>query len=272
MATRTILTLLALSLLVAPALAKDDKDEKKAEPAVKEATAKEAKHELKIFERDFDTADIDFKIDAVLRFAKCVHKTVMERLLKIVFKEKDPFIRAEALLGLGNQVPYKDKFAKKLKRLFDEKQLDPMILTALVKTLGKLKHTKYWEEIAKLTEHWDDDLVVACFDVIGEWKELRAHRQIQNFWNTYPEEGKWVTGSVTVDTGAAGDVDQRAAEAAWRAKYGNKNRYRARAECVRALKRAVKEITGQDLKKPAEFREWCSKNRAALNKAKHKRD
>ena len=26
---------------------------------------------------------------------------------------------------------------------------------------------------------------------------------------------KWATGSVTVDTGAAGDVDQRAAEAAW---------------------------------------------------------
>ncbi|MHC4859174.1 MAG: HEAT repeat domain-containing protein, partial [Planctomycetota bacterium] len=191
MATRTFLSILALSLLLVPAVAKDDKEKKDAKPAVKEATSKEAKHELKIFEREFATEDIDFKIDAVLRLAKCVHKDVMDRLMKIAFKEKDPFIRAEAVLGLGNQVPYKDKIAKKLKRLFDVKKLDPLILTSLVKTIGKLEYTKYWEEIAKLLEHWDDDVVVACFVVLGEWKELRAHRHIQNFWNTYPEEGKW---------------------------------------------------------------------------------
>jgi hypothetical protein len=41
---------------------------------------------------------------------------------------------------------------------------------------------------------------------------------------------------------------------------------------VKALKAAVKNITGEELKKPAEFRAWRSKNKAALNKAKHRRD
>jgi len=47
--------------LAFPALAEDEK------PEVKVATEKEVKLELTVFERDFDTADIDFKLDALKR-------------------------------------------------------------------------------------------------------------------------------------------------------------------------------------------------------------
>ena len=167
----------------------------------------------------------------------------------------------------------KKKIARKIKPLLYDRKTEPMITVALVKTVGKLEYRRYWERIAKLVnESVIDDVVVACFEVIAEWKELRAHRAIKDFWGVYPDESRYVTGSVSVDTGAAGDVDQRAAEAAWRGKYGDKTRFRPRPECVQALKRAVKAITGEAIEKPEVFRDWCKKNKPAILKAENKRD
>jgi HEAT repeat protein len=196
----------------------------------------------------------------------------MKDLMKILHRDPDPHVRAAAARALGNQIPFAKEVARGLLPLLEDDDTDAKILEALVLTLGKLEWTRDWEAICDLITHDDDGVVIACFEVLGKWKELRAWREIQIFWDTYPEDGKFATGGVTVDTGAAGDTDQRAAKAKWKAKYGNKAKQRPRPECVQALKRAVKEMTGEELEKPAEFRVWCSDNKDQIKAAERKRD
>ena len=272
MLARTIPTVLVFALfLAAPVLAKDaDPEEKR--PEVKVATSKVAKQELKIFERDFTTVDIDFKLDALMRLKKCVHEDVTKALLKVLFRDPDPYVRAEAAKALGGQVPFAKTIGKKAVHLLRDDKLDPKILTQVIRTIGILEYRKAWEDIADLIAHEKDEVVVACFDVFRDWKDIRGWREMQMFWDMYPADGKWATGSVTVDTGAAGDVDARAAKAKWKAKYGNKAKQRPRPDCVKALKGALLAITGEELKKPAEFREWCSNHKPQIKAAERRRD
>jgi hypothetical protein len=123
----------------------------------------------------------------------------------------------------------------------------------------------------ELMAHDDDDVVVAVFNVLGKWKELRCCLDLQAFWDSYPTEGTWSTGSVTVDTGAAGSADATAAKAKWQAKYGGRRKQRARPECVKALKAAIYEITGEELVKPDEFRVWRSDHKMEIRAAKRRR-
>ncbi len=270
MAHRWSLGLVLVLLLAAPSLA-GKPDAKKEEPAVPVASDKEAKHELKVFQQAYATEDVDYKLDAVARLGKCVHKDVMKRLLTVLFKDPDPYVKAEAAKGLARQVPFAKEIGKRTLRLLTDDKTPPKVLAQLVYTLGALRYTKAWEPITELIAHDDDGVVIAAFRVVGDWKELRAWREIQNFWDMYPEEGKFQTGTVKVDTGAAGTKDQKAAKRKWMAKYGNKRKQRVRPECVKALKEAVKKITGEDLKKPEEFREWCRAHKAEIKKAERRR-
>ncbi len=265
MSTRLMLPLLAVLVLAVPVLGEE-------EPTVKPATAKELKHELKVFKRDFDTEDIDFKLDSLIRLSKCVHKDVVKKLLFIGLKDRDLFVRAEAIKGLANQVIYGEMIGRKLQPLLKDDDLDPKILTEVLITLRKLDYRRGWKETIDLMSHDDDDVVVEVFRYIGAWKELRACLEVQGFWDAYPTEGNWSTGSVRVDTGAEGTTDQRAAKAKWMAKYGGRRKQRARPKCVKALKAAVKEMTGVELKKPDEFRTWRSDHKMEIRAAKRRRN
>jgi hypothetical protein len=265
MSARVILSLFAFLLVVAPVLAEED------EPEIKPATSKEVKHELKVFKKDFDTVDIDFKLDALIRLSKCIHKDVTKKLLLIGIKDPDPYVRAEAIKGLGNQVLYADMVGKKLHPLLKDDDLDAKILTQVIITIRKLDYRRAWEEIVDLIAHNDDDVVVEVFRTLGSWKELRACLELQAFWDAYPSEGNWSTGSVTVDTGADTATEQRLAKAKWKAKYGSRVKQRARPKCVKALKVAIKQITGEELKKPDEFRTWRSEHKEEIRAAKRRR-
>ncbi len=265
MSVRVVLPLVAILLFAGPVLAEE-------EPAVKEATAKVVKHELKVFKRDFDTVDIDFKLDALIRLSKCIHKDVTKVLLKAALKDPDVFVRAEALKGLGNQVLYPDMIGRKIHPLLDQNDVDPKILEQALITLRKLNYRRAWKEIIDLISHDEDDVVVEVFRTIGAWKELRACLDLQGFWDAYPTEGSWSTGSVSVDTGASGTTDQRAAKAKWHAKYGGRRKQRARPKCVKALKEAIAQMTGEPIEKPDEFRTWRSEHKAQIRAAKRRRN
>jgi hypothetical protein len=266
MSVRILLSLFVLLFLAGPILAEED------EPAAKEATAKELKHELKIFKKDFDTVDIDYKLDALIRLSKCIHKDVAKLLLTAALKDPDVFVRAEAVKGLGNQTLYPGMIGRKLAPLIEKDDLDPKILTETLITLRRLDYRRPWEEIIDLMAHDDDDVVVQVFRTIGAWKELRACLEMQGFWDAYPTEGSWSTGSVSVDTGTSGSGDQRAAKAKWHAKYGGRRKQRARPKCVKALKEAIQEMTGDPIEKPDEFRTWRSDHKMEIRAAKRRRN
>ena len=261
---------LALLFLAVPLLAEDG-PAPAAEPAVKEATAKEAAHELKVFKQNFETEDIDIKLDALVRLGKCVHKDVTATLLKLLFKDPDSHVQAEAAKGLGYQVPFAEVIGRKVVKILEDDDADPKILRELVLTIGRLDYRRCWEQIIDLIPHDDDQVVVAVFKVLGDWKELRGLREMEEFWSAYPSEGSWSTGSVTVDTGAAGSADAVAAKAKWMAKYGGRRKQRARPECVKALKAAVLLITGEKLEKSEELRRWRSDHKDEIKRAERQR-
>jgi hypothetical protein len=264
--------IVATVLLASPAFAAEEKKAEKKKPEVKVATDKEYKKELTVFTRDFDTVDIDFKLQALKRYSKCVHKNVTKDLLMLVSRDKDVNVRAEAAKGLMYQVPFVKTIGPRAHKMLENRKEEPKVLAALVYSLGVLKYTKAWEEIGDLISHDSDEVVIASFWTIGEWKEIRVWREIQMFWQMYPDEGKWATGTVTVDTGADTATEQRLAKAKWKAKYGSAAKRRARPDCVKALKAAVQKIAGKEIKKLAEWNEWCKENKALIKKAKYKKD
>jgi len=266
--------LLAAFLVASPALAAEKKDDKKDDkkPKVKTATEKEYQKELTVYTRDFDTVDIDFKLQALKRYSKCVHKNVTKDLLRLVARDKDVHVRAQAAKGIMYQVPFTKSIGPRVRKMLENDKEEPKVLAALVYSIGVLKYTKAWEEIGDLIAHENDDVVIACFWTLGEWKDLRVHREIQNFWDMYPEEGKFATGTVKVDTGAAGTADADAAKAKWKAKYGNAAKLRPRPKCVKALKEAVAKMTGKKIEKPDAWREWCKDNKRLIKRAARKKN
>lgn len=273
MRTGLSFALCAALLLAAPAGAFAGKEAEEKKPEVKEATDKEAKHELTIFEREFDTADIDFKLEAVKRLGKCVHKDVVEVLMKLLLKDPDVNVRVAAARGLGNQQPFAKDVGRTAMRLLEDKDLDPKLLAVLVQTLGKLDYKKAWEPIYDLVAHENDDVVIAVFRVAKDWKDLRICQELQEFWDMYPSEGTFATGTVNVDTGTAGNADAKAAKAKWQAKYGNKAKQRPRPECVKVLKELVAVLTADEKIDTAQkFREWRGDHKAEIKAAENARD
>jgi len=86
-----------------------------------------------------------------------------------------------------------------------------------------------------------------------------------------PKRIKWSTGTVNVDTGAAGDADQKAAEAKFNAKYGaggSKEKAKAKAKAKAfdernfdaQLRRCVKAITGESFDNALDMQDWYVEN------------
>ena len=269
----TILTALAGILVFGlPALAGDEPAAAKpaakpeAPPVVDNAKGAAA---VAKFRRQFDTPDLDFQLDAVIDLGKVHHPKVAAELLRLL-KNKDPEVQAEAMKALGRQHCYRKKLERRLVTWLDEKTFSPRLVAQTVRTIGQLDVRKLEEDLIDVVNSPDDEVAIAALRVLGDWRSYKSLRDILLLWEFYPEDGKWSTGSVTVDTGASGSTDQRAAKAKWKAKYGGRAK-RGRPELVQALRKTVNKVIGLEdedkiLKRPKELREWISDNKVLMRK------
>jgi hypothetical protein len=125
----------------------------------------------------------------------------------------------------------------------------------LVRDLG-YRDSRSVEVFTEFLSDGNDDLVALVLRAFGEWKEWTVLKELADMYDIYPEPDSFETGSVSVDTGAAGSADQQAAKRRWMAKFGDPDRRRARPVVHRALVAALKEITGQEFKAPRDLREY----------------
>ena len=220
-----------------------------------DADAKALKNAQERFRREFDTVDIDFKLEAIQQYAKTQHPTIAKHLVKLM-KSKDEHVRAEAAVGLGRQLSYAKKAGPKLVKFANEKDESPKAVRGAVLAIGKLEYKKADGDLKKLIHHVDDGVVAGVFEVYGMWKSDLAIREMLDFFTKYPDEKSFATGTVTVDTGAAGNEDQKAAQAKWKAKYGGQRNRRPRPDCTRALIAALKEITGYGFRRPEDLKRY----------------
>ncbi len=254
---RHLATLLVLSLLAGVAgVVGADGVAGAAEPP-KDADAATVKQAMERFKREFDTEDIDFKMEAIKRVAKVQHPTVAAELVKLL-RDKDPTVREYAARGLGKQLTSPGKAGPALVKYMNDTAEDPRVVSAALSSIGSLEWRKATQDVINLIDHAEDRVVATAFEVLGIWKEQTALQPMLDFFERYPDEKSFSTGSVTVDTGAAGGEDAAKAQAKWKAKYGGQRNWRPRPECTKALRAALKEITGHGFRRPADLRTYLN--------------
>jgi len=264
-----------LACLAVPALAKDDEVKPHADDVVAKATER--------FEQDFAADDMHTRLRILKWYGMHMHGDVLKRLSKIYLKEKNVELQGLAAEGLGNQRHDPKKASKCLLQGLDAykdyatredpegedatiQELEATVLANTLAALGKLNvkpDKNGWKSIKDLLDHPHDEVAIAMLDWCGTTKEWRALPHILEWFNFYPDGYSWAGGSVSVDTGAAGNKDANAAKAKFHAKYGGRAR-KARPKAHAAMRKALKDITGQDFEKPDELRDWMKENKQLL--------
>ena len=277
---RSLLTILLVALLCVPAFAreKEEKVQPHADADVDKATER--------FEQDFADKDMDKRLRILKWYGMYMHKDVLKKLKKIWLKDRNVELQAAAAAGLGNQLhdpkgatsalmqgieKYEKYASRKNTDTEDEElaqELEARALSTAIASLGKLGRKpdkKGWKLIKGLIDHNHDDVAIAMLNWCGTTKEWRSLKIILEWFEFYPDGYSWSGGSVTVDTGAAGNKDAKAAKAKFMAKYGGRAK-KARPKAHDAMKKALLDITGEKFEKPEELKAWMKENKLLLKK------
>ena len=234
------------------------------------------------FEEKFASDDMDDRIQILRWFGMWRHKKVLRELKSIWLKEADYELRAVAAEGLARQSPYAKKSGKylieglgKMTKMASREDpegdellaqtLEARAIVAGIKAVGELGYKDGWDTLKVYIDHYDDGVAAQMMLTCGQLKEYRALPILLEWFNFYPDGYSYSGGSVTVDTGAAGNEDAKAAKAKWKAKYGSRKK-KARPAAWEALIQALEMITGQKFEKPDELKDWMKENKVLLRK------
>jgi len=238
---------------------------------------------LESYKRDFALTDMDKRLRALRALGVWRHKDVLKELKRVLTKEADLELKAAAAEGFQHQTPFPTDAGRPLaeflklnaawasiaepKDAAEEERIkyEARVLVACWTSVGALGWKDPWKDWKGYIDHAHDDVASAAITAFGKLKEYRALPPLLEWFNIYPDGLSWEGGSVRVDTGAAGTADQRAAEAAYRAKFGGRAK-KARPAVVEALLKAVRDITGQEFSKPAQLKQWMEDNKLLLRK------
>ncbi len=249
-------------LVLACAVARAD------EAAVSEAEAEAA---LAAFETAFKgTKDVAEKQNAVYGLHDVRHDTVIKRLEKLM-KDRSPEVRNVAALALGGQRHNVGAAGGALLKAWDKDYKEDEVLASVVDAMAELNFLSYWPKAKKTLDEDRSMIVIRLLVLFGANKDWRTLPDLLDIYKkALPKGATWTTGTVTVDTGAAGDADQKAAEAKFNAKYGaGGSKARAAAMGKRGndqkslatqLRSSVKAITGEDFDTSIDFEDWYVKN------------
>lgn len=227
------------------------------------ALERQAKVSLEIFKKNFK-GDTGRKNMALLELAKLKHDLVIDEFGKRALRDPDPEVRMGAA-QLMSEFTFNSALAGKyLRGAIAPNEEFPEVQKSIIRSIGRLKYKDAVEELKDAAKRLNEEPyrdvtveVVRTFGVLEDPKCLPFLLWLAEYGGTAL---KWATGEVSVDTGASGDVDQRAAEAAWQAKYGHIKPKRPPAPIIRMymqeLETVVKKLTGQTFPDATAFRKW----------------
>lgn len=258
-------------------------------------TPEKAKEAIERYRRESATEDIDFRLEAVGRVARVDHPEVAAILLDLAFQSKEVPVRSAAFKGLVLQKASTKTVGPRVSRwlidaakenqkarargdygvVIDKKTGDAdtqseegkaalrvkrergRMIAEAMRLLDGIGHREKdsVEGMRAFLDDGNDDVVVITLGMLGKWKEFTVLPDIQELFDIYPAEDRYETGSVSVDTGAAGSADASAAKRKWMSKFGDPDKRRARPTVVRAIKKAVLDITGVEVADPAALKE-----------------
>jgi hypothetical protein len=232
----------------------------------------EAKEAIKEFETAFKaTREIEEQQNAVYNLHDVPHDLVIKRLEKLL-KHKRPGIRNVAALALGGQAHNVPLAGSVLMRTYVRDFKNEEVLSSVLEAMAELKYLGYWPKAESALKDVRNAVIIRILELLGTNEDWRAIPRLLEFYRiVMPKKVTWSTGTETVDTGTAGDADQKAAEAKFNAKYGRggskakaKAKAKARSFDLRnfspQIRKCVKKITGQDFDTAWDFEDWYVEN------------
>ena len=262
---------LLAALLLAPIAAAEEKQPKKVE-AVSDEDAEQA---LAAFKEAYKEKDLGAKQTAVYDLHDVPNDLVIKQLAKLLKKGK-PEVRNVAAMALGGQGHNVDRAGKTLLSSFDSNYKHELVVAATLDGWRELRYFNYWPKLDKCLDDDRAAVSIRALDLLGSNKDFRAFEKILKMYKeAVPKGHSWDTGpEVTVDTGAAGDADQRAAEAKWKSQNagkggggggggGGKKNIRNLAQ---ALRRCMRNLTGEDFEQFLDLEDWYVENYVSVHR------
>ena len=227
------------------------------------ATNAEAKAAIAAFREAFKARDVAAKADAVDGLGKVQHPDVIAELLKLV-RNREAEIRAAGFQNLARQRALPAVVGAPLVVTVDVKSTDWQYVTDVIDTVNGVRWRGALPTLVKLLRHADHSVVRWALDAIGDAKDVRALDPILDLMKEMKidQAVSWEGGEVHVDTGASGNADQQAAEAAYAEKYGNKGGKKSGGRKTRSLGDIIflvlKDLTGQSFTSGKAVKEWVA--------------
>jgi hypothetical protein len=259
----------------------------------------DAARALERFDREFATPDLSLRREAFQALRKVLHPKIAQRLFDLAVKHAETPVRTEAMKALGMQAPSRKVYGPKVSKwLSDEAEnnrkakargdyglpIDPKtgesdstspeglaalrrkrdrgaLLSEGVKVLDRFEYREKdgIETLSEFLQDGNDDLVAGVLGMLGKWQAWTALWDVHELFDMYPEEDRCETGSVSVDTGAAGGEDAAKAKRKWMAKYGDPDKRRPRPKVVKAIKACIKAVTGEEFTEPKQLYEYLKR-------------
>ncbi|MHC4955952.1 MAG: HEAT repeat domain-containing protein [Planctomycetota bacterium] len=255
---------LAVCLLLASVAAADPVE------AVPDSDAKTA---LAEFDSAYRKAKlIEQKQELIYNLHDVPHPKVLSKCMKLL-RHKDPAIRNVAALAIGGQGFDKKKAGGALMKQLPKDKKTVEVATSIIEAMAELKYYGYWPELEKYTgKESRSAVVIRILDLLGSNKDYRAIPMLLKMYKVaMPKRVTWQTGTVNVDTGAAGNEDNEAAEREFNARYGrggSKEKAKAQGKAksfdarnfTTQIRKCAKAITGEDIKYDMELEDWWIAN------------
>ena len=240
---------------------------------VKAVPDEQAKEAVKQAKEAFRTADsVEAKQGIVFGLHDVPNDLVIRELAKYL-KNRDPAIRGVAALALGGQGHNKEQAGKILLKTYDREKKELEVAISCLDAMKALQWYGYWPALEKDTGKGSRSaIVIRILEVLGANKDYRALPMLLEMYKVaMPKYVRWTTGTVNVDTGAAGNEDSEAAEREFNRRYGaGGSRARAAAEgksksfdarnFTTQIRKCVKEITGEDFETDIDLEDWWIAN------------
>ncbi len=271
---RLLTTALAAVLLAlaVPARAGDGGKDAPPKKPENQALVRRIQEKIRFFRKDLASRDKGRRMNAILELSLTKHDLVIKELGERALRHRDPDVREAAACVLGDMTNNPDLAGSYLRDNLMKNEDFPEIQRSIIISIGKLRYRGALEQLEAAAAHLNEEKykyvtveVVRTMGLIGDPRCLPFLLWMAEYGGHVE---KWSTGSVTVDTGAAGDKDQKAAEAAWKAKYGHVKPKKPKPPMIRLymqeLRNTVKKITGQEFANATEFRKWLVANAKRL--------
>lgn len=230
-----------------------------------------AKDAIARFQEAFKTATVEGKQSAVYDLHDVPNDLVLKELSRLL-KNKDPKVRHVAALAVGGQ-SHDAKSAGELllktyKGDFDAEE----VVASVLQAFAELKYMGYWPAVETALKDERTPVVLQSLDLVGNNQDWRAFPELVEMYKVALPAGKnWGGGEeVTVDTGAEGDADQKAAEAKYNAQNpgrgggggggGGGGRSSMLRNLSRPIEKCVKRITGVRFDNSLDLETWWAEN------------